>query len=147
MTLMLIQGHRSARKHKILQQVPHKVFNWLGWNLVYSWDLLVWWSSYSFYHILIFVSKIRECPPHKHSQLARRMDCDYVEDDFKVTNTKTKQNKTKLLVFRNFTDRFLSTWYDERTTKLCILVCLTDLDLHSRSQLYKKVTTFVFIFS
>ena len=25
----------------------HKVFNWFGWNVVWCWDLLVWWNSYS----------------------------------------------------------------------------------------------------
>ena len=51
LTLTLIQGHMSGRKQKILHHLSHKVFNQFGYNLVYCWDLLVWWNSYSFYFI------------------------------------------------------------------------------------------------
>ena len=33
-TLILIQGHRSARKQKLLYQLSHLVFNRFEWNLV-----------------------------------------------------------------------------------------------------------------
>ena len=42
--LTLIQGHRSARKQK-LRQLFHKAFARREFNLVYCWDLLVWWIS------------------------------------------------------------------------------------------------------
>ena len=55
LTFSFIQGHRSVKKQKPLCQLSHKVFNWFEWNLVYCWDLLVWWTSYSFYLIhLVF---------------------------------------------------------------------------------------------
>ena len=49
LTLTLIQGHRSERKQKLLHQFSHIGFKWFEWNLVYHRDLLVWWTSYSFY--------------------------------------------------------------------------------------------------
>ena len=51
LTLTLIQGHRSCGEQTLLLQLFHKVFNWFGWNVVYGCDLLVWWTSYSFYLI------------------------------------------------------------------------------------------------
>ena len=45
LTLTLIQGHRGARKQKLQRQLSHKVFNWFEWNLVYCWDLVVWWMT------------------------------------------------------------------------------------------------------
>ena len=47
LTLTVIQGHRFSRKQKLLCQLFHKIFNWFEWNMVYCWDLLVWWTSYS----------------------------------------------------------------------------------------------------
>ena len=35
------------KKKNLLWQLYHKVFCPLGWNLVYCWDFLVWWTSYS----------------------------------------------------------------------------------------------------
>ena len=49
LTFTLIQDHRSARKLKLQWQLSPKVFDRFGWNLIYCWDLLVWWTSYSFY--------------------------------------------------------------------------------------------------
>ena len=51
LSLTLIQGHGSAWKQKLLHKLSHKVFSQFKWNVVYSWDLLVWWTSYSFYLI------------------------------------------------------------------------------------------------
>ena len=62
LTLTLIQDHRSARKQKLLCQLFHKVFNWFEWNLVYYRDLLVWWTSYSFYLVhSVFKGKNPTC--------------------------------------------------------------------------------------
>ena len=48
-TLTMIQGHRSVRKQKLLCQLSHKIYNPFARNLVYCWDLLAWWISYSLY--------------------------------------------------------------------------------------------------
>ena len=48
LTLTLIEYYRSAREQTLLQQLSPKLFNWFQWNLVHCWDLLVWWTSYSF---------------------------------------------------------------------------------------------------
>ena len=49
LALTLIQGHRSARKQKLLPQLSHKVFNQFESLWMYYWDLFVWWTLYSFY--------------------------------------------------------------------------------------------------
>ena len=54
LALTLIQGHRSARKQKIMQQLSHIIyFNRFRWNLVYCWNLLVRWTPYSLYVIYL----------------------------------------------------------------------------------------------
>ena len=47
-SLIKLQGYRSARKQTLLRQLPHKILNRCGLNLVYCWDVLVWWTSYSY---------------------------------------------------------------------------------------------------
>ena len=37
-----IHSYRSVRRKKYLCQLSFKIFSWLGWNVVYCWDLLVW---------------------------------------------------------------------------------------------------------
>ena len=54
------------------------VFDGFEWNLVYSWDLLVWWSSYAFY----FVYSIFEAENLTYVTL------------FKQTNKNNNNNKT-----------------------------------------------------
>ena len=47
-TLTVVQGHRNARKQKLVCQLSHKVFSHCEWNLLYCWGLLLWWAWYWF---------------------------------------------------------------------------------------------------
>ena len=49
LTLILIQSRRSVWMLKLLRQLSHKVFQSVWMELACNWDLLVWWTSYSFY--------------------------------------------------------------------------------------------------
>ena len=40
---------QGCKKAKLLYQWSHKVSYQLGWNLVYCWDVLQWWTSCSFF--------------------------------------------------------------------------------------------------
>ena len=50
-TSAFIQSSRDMRKQKLLFQLSLKVCYQFGWNLVCCWELLVWWTTYSFYVI------------------------------------------------------------------------------------------------
>ena len=41
----------ECKKAKLSVPVVHSVLNCCRWKLMYCWDLLVWWTSYSFYFI------------------------------------------------------------------------------------------------
>ena len=41
----------ECEKAECLHQLSDKVYDRFRWNLVYCWDLLVWWTSHSFYLI------------------------------------------------------------------------------------------------
>ena len=45
------RSHRSTGKQHLRHTLSHKVFYRFKRNLVYCWDLLVWWTLYTFYLI------------------------------------------------------------------------------------------------
>ena len=46
----------GCKKPNTSSQLSRKLFNWLGWNLVCYWDLLVQWTLFSLY-LIHFMSK------------------------------------------------------------------------------------------
>ena len=49
LTSTISQSHRGGGKQKLQIQWSHKVFYGLEWNLACCWDLVDWWTSFSFY--------------------------------------------------------------------------------------------------
>ena len=77
-----MQGHRSARKQKTSAPI--------GWNLVFCWNLFVWWTSYSFDLVhLIFKGE--------------NLTCDFVR----------KKNPFNV-IFRHLQTDFFQIWDDDR---------------------------------
>ena len=49
LTSTISQSHRGGGKQNLQIQWSHKVFYGLEWNLACCWDLVDWWTSFSFY--------------------------------------------------------------------------------------------------
>ena len=80
----MIQDHRGARRHRLLHQLSHKSLNQFWWNLVWYWDLLIWWTLYQYSFYLV-------------RSIFKKESCwhDFVNKQTNKTNKKNTNKQTK----------------------------------------------------
>ena len=111
MTVTFIQGHRGARKRKLLCQLSQKFAFDLNGFLVCCWDLLVWWFHTCFILTVPFSIQGRE--PDSH--------------DFVKKTNKQKTPKTKKIKQKNFNISLYSDIYECVPFKLGLMIETSEL--------------------